>query len=213
METVEKGYCPEALWALLIALESHRRPTTSLPRTEVHRAIRDPMATQIHTCSLLGDKCHRRRQVWLCQSQSRRGRGRRARNQQRGTCPQWCRALSMMPAKSHSALAEGVARTHGCPPAQESDLDFVFPPARKGFRRQMLPVSGGRDVCRVQKRSSDGRLRSPVRSPHQRLEFLDILGFPCTYRIFRTVQVFLVFFSRDRFPLYLRAAEQSFCHP
>ena len=28
-----------------------------------------------------------------------------------GTCPQWCRALSMMPAKSHSALDPGI-RTH-----------------------------------------------------------------------------------------------------
>ena len=28
-----------------------------------------------------------------------------------GTCPQWCKALSMMPAKSHSALAERFGRT------------------------------------------------------------------------------------------------------
>ena len=34
------------------------------------------------------------------------------------------------------------------------------------------------------------------------LEFLDIQGrqVSCTYRIFRLVQVFLVFFCRDKFP-------------
>ena len=75
----------------------------------------------------------------------------------------------MMPAKSHSALAEGFGRTaRGCPPAQESDLDFVFPPAMNGIRQQMLPVSAGGDVCRVLKRSSDGWMRLPVHSPHQR---------------------------------------------
>ena len=50
--------------------------TLTSPRTGVNRAIRDLMVTQIHT-------------VWLYQCQSRRGR-----------------ALSMMPAKSHSARAE-----------------------------------------------------------------------------------------------------------
>ena len=38
----------------------------------------------------------------------------------------------------------------------------------KGFRRQMLPVSAGGDVCRVLKRSTDGWMRPPVRGPHQR---------------------------------------------
>ena len=82
-----------------------------------------------------------------------------------GTCPQLCRALSMMPAKSHSARAGRLC--HGCPPSQESDLDFVLPPGTKGFRRQMLPVSAGGDVCRALKRSSDGWMRPPVRRPHK----------------------------------------------
>ena len=41
------------------------------------------MATQIQTCSSLGRQCHRHRQVWLCQSQGRPGRGRRARRRER----------------------------------------------------------------------------------------------------------------------------------
>ena len=57
------------------------------------------------------------------------------------------------------------------PPAQESDLDFVFSPAMKGFRRQMLPVSAGGDVCRVLKRSRDGWMRPPVGRPHQLAHF------------------------------------------
>ena len=59
--------------------------------------------------------------------------------------------------------------SQGCCPAQESDFDFLFPPAMKGFRRQMLPVSTGGDVCRVLKRTSDDRMRPPVRGPHQRV--------------------------------------------
>ena len=67
----------------------------------------------------------------------------------------------MMPEKSLSARAEGFGRTERAmaAPAQGSDLDFVFPPAMKGFRRQMLAVSTGGDVCRVLKRSSDGWMR------------------------------------------------------
>ena len=34
----------------------------------------------------------------------------------------------------------------GCFPTQESDLDFGFPLAMKGFRRQMLPVPAGGNV-------------------------------------------------------------------
>ena len=70
------------------------------PRTGVNRAIRDLMATQIHTCSSLVRQCHRHRQefkvveVVVARPTSRAG-----------TCPQ-CRALSMMPAESHSALAK-----------------------------------------------------------------------------------------------------------
>ena len=58
--------------------------------------------------------------------------------------------------------------SHGCPSAWESDLDFVFPPAMQGFRRQVLPVSTGGDVCRVLKRWSDGWMRPPVRAPYKR---------------------------------------------
>ena len=54
------------------------------------------------------------------------------------------------------------------PSAQESDLDFVFPPAMKGFRRQRLPVPAGGNVCSVLKRSSDGWMRRPVRGPNRR---------------------------------------------
>ena len=50
----------------------------------------------------------------------------------------------------------------GCSPSEESDLGLMFPPAMKGFRREMLPVSAGGDVCRVLKRSSDGRMRPPM---------------------------------------------------
>ena len=68
------------------------------------------MATQIHTCGSLGRQCHRRRQVLLCQSQSRRGCGRRARRRERGRVLSGAEP-STMPAKSHSALAEGFGRT------------------------------------------------------------------------------------------------------
>ena len=37
----------------------------------------------------------------------------------------------------------------------------------QGFRRQVLPVATGGDVCGVLKRSSDGWMRPPVRGPNQ----------------------------------------------
>ena len=61
--------------------------------------------------------------------------------------------------------------SHGCPPTQQSDLDFVFSPAMKGFRRQMLPVSAGSDVCRALNRSSDGRVRNAVHTRARQLVF------------------------------------------
>ena len=59
-----------------------------------------------------------------------------------GTCPQWCKALSIMPAKSHSARAEGFGRT-----------------ARA--------TAALRPRC-ILKRSSDSRVWSSVRRPHKR---------------------------------------------
>ena len=119
-------------------------------RTEVNQSIRDLMATQIHMCNSPGRQCQRHRQELLCQSQSRRGRGRQAHRQGRGTRHQWCRALSMMPAKSHSALAEGFGRTAREMAAlrRRRAIWIEFPPAMRGFRRQMLPASTGGDVCR-----------------------------------------------------------------
>ena len=76
-----------------------------------------------------------------------------------GTRPQWCRALSMMPAKSHSARAGGFGRSARVMAAlrrKRAICISCFPFAMKGFRRQMLPVSARDDVCRVLKRSRDG---------------------------------------------------------
>ena len=56
--------------------------------------------------------------------------------------------------------------SHSCPPLQESDLGSRA--SMKGLRRLMLPVATGGDVCCVLKRSSDGWMQPPVRSPHKR---------------------------------------------
>ena len=94
-----------------------------------------------------------------------------------GTCPQWCRALSMIPAKSHSARAEGFGRTARAMAAlrRRRAIWISFPPAMKGFRRQMLPVPTGGNVCCVLKRSSDGLMRPAVRGPHKRAEVNTLL--------------------------------------
>ena len=90
------------------------------------------------------------------------------------TCPQWCTALSMIPAKSHSshsARAEGFGRTARAMAAlrrRRATWVFVLPPAMKGFRRHLLPVPGGGEVCCVPKRSSYGWVRSPIRCPDKR---------------------------------------------
>ena len=54
---------------------------------------------------------------------------------------------------------------HGCPSTEEGFLDFVFPSALKRFRRHLLTVPAGCDVCCILQCSSDGRLRSPIRRP------------------------------------------------
>ena len=137
------------------------------PRTGANQAVRDSIATRTHAHSSEERQC-RLRQVLLCQSQGRQGRGRRAHRQERGHCPQWCRVDDACeePLCPCRRIRENCA-SHGCRPAQESDLDFVFRPAMKGFRRQ-VPVSTGGDVCRVLTRSSDGRVRPPVPGPHKR---------------------------------------------
>ena len=58
--------------------------------------------------------------------------------------------------------------SYGCPPLQESDLDFALPSAMKGLRRLMLPVATGGNVCCTLKCSSDGWMRPPVRCPDWR---------------------------------------------
>ena len=147
-----------------------REPSTAednLLHTGANQAVRDLIATQTQTHNQRERRCCRL--VLLCQCQSAKSwsPGPPSRG---GTCPQWCNALSMMPAMSRSARAERFGRTasHGRPPTQESNMDFVFPPAMKRFRRQMLPVPAGGNVCCVLKRSSGNWARSPVSSPHKR---------------------------------------------
>ena len=51
-----------------------------------------------------------------------------------GTCPQWCKALPMVPAESHSARAEGFDRTERAMAAvrrRRANLDVMLPPAMK----------------------------------------------------------------------------------
>ena len=54
---------------------------------------------------------------------------------------------------------------HGCSPAKESDLDFVFPSVLKRFRRHLLTVTAGCDVCCTLQCSSNGRVWSPFCCP------------------------------------------------
>ena len=57
---------------------------------------------------------------------------------------------------------------HSCSLSQESDLDIMFPPAMKGFRRHLLPIPTRGNVCCVLKRSSDGRVRSSLHCPNKK---------------------------------------------
>ena len=82
------------------------------------------------------------------------------------SCFEWCRALSMMPAKSHSARAEGFGRI--APSGAGERLGFRVSACDEGISQTDLPVSAGGDVCRVLKRPSDRRVRSSVRRPHKR---------------------------------------------
>ena len=50
----------------------------------------------------------------------------------------------------------------------KSHLDFVFPSALKHFRRHLLPVAAGCNVCCILQCSSDGGVWSPVRRPDKR---------------------------------------------
>ena len=94
-----------------------------------------------------------------------------------GTCLQWCRALSMMPAKSHSALAEGFGRTARAMAALRRRraiwISCIHLQCRD-FADKCCPVSTEGEVCRVLTRSSDSWMRLPVRGPHQR-EVVNIL--------------------------------------
>ena len=56
---------------------------------------------------------------------------------------------------------------HGCFPTKESDLDFVLLSALERFRRHLLAVPTGSDVCCVL-RCPGGWVWSPVRRPDQK---------------------------------------------
>ena len=71
------------------------------------------------------------------------------------------------PLRPRRGVRENCA-SRGCPPVQESDLDFVLPSAMKGLRRLMVPVATGGDVCCVLMCSGDGRVRPPIRCPDLR---------------------------------------------
>ena len=51
----------------------------------------------------------------------------------------------------------GVVPCHGCSPAKKSNLNFMLPSVLKRFRRHLLVVPAGCDVCCT----PDGRVRSP----------------------------------------------------
>ena len=57
---------------------------------------------------------------------------------------------------------------HGCSSAKKSKLNFMFPSALKRFRRHLLAVPAGCDVCCILQCSSEGRVWSPVRRPDKR---------------------------------------------
>ena len=77
------------------------------------------------------------------------------------TCHQWCKALSVMPAKSHSARAKGFGRTARAMAALQRRRAIWI----SYFH---LPVPTGGNVCCVLKRSSDSQVRSSVRCPNER---------------------------------------------
>ena len=52
---------------------------------------------------------------------------------------------------------------HGCSPAEKRNLNFMFPPALKRFRRHLIAIPARRSVCCVLQCSSDGMVWSPIR--------------------------------------------------
>ena len=67
-------------------------------------------------------------------------------------------------ARSHSAGAKGCP-CRGCSPPKKSNLNFMFPSALKRFRRHLLAILAGCDVCCILQCSSDGRVWSPICRP------------------------------------------------
>ena len=57
---------------------------------------------------------------------------------------------------------------HGCSPAKKSNLNFMLLSASERFRRHLLAVPAGCNVCSVLRCSCDDRVWSPVRWPNER---------------------------------------------
>ena len=87
------------------------------------------------------------------------------------TCPQWCNALSMTPAKSQTCARRRIRQTcarHGCSAPQESDLDFCASTCDEGISPTSAAGSGWRR-CLLRTEAFELWLgSSPIRCPDER---------------------------------------------
>ena len=104
-EEGSKNVCRRTLNCGVVRPARCARPETNLSQTGANKAVRNLMAARTHAHNSRERQC--RRLVLLCQSSEVVVVGPPSRA---GTCPQWCKALSMMPARGDAdEQREGVS--------------------------------------------------------------------------------------------------------
>ena len=102
-------------------------------------------------------RCRRHRLVSLRQSRSLRGRGLQFHRQEGPMIQGSINDTGEQPLCPCRRVRQNCP-CQGCSPAKKSNLNFMFPSALRRFRRHLLAVPAGCDVCCMLQCASDGRV-------------------------------------------------------